>query len=326
MKARYGSLVLIPLALLLTLTGPGQGTVAAAALHTAGGPVSALPAPHQNQTSVDVPPPDMHHYAYLPIIYRPTPEPPPPPPLNCNTGSSYASGIAYRGETPPIIPANFHPDKNLAVRGYVNAGTQLSGPTGQSGDYYTEGPRAPKLNGLFSPSRLPSPFYLYQVHDWNWNHSILPYHGTPGTLLEAGTMISLPATIGELITVPSSGYDIGAGMEVIVLYADASRLTIRIGRDDTGGTVPNLPGYEHPGVGGYVIHIEGICVDPSLLALYQSLDQNGTGPRYNNYSFNLPTLAAGQPVGKASSTRVGVAIRDSGQFTLAQLQDWWVLP
>ncbi len=307
MKTRFMSLALISLAFLLALPQPGQAPVAAeaATASVAQPPVSVLPAPSLGSQLGDVIVASPPYTAYLPLVRK--------SPFNCYTGSSYARGIVYRGETPPIIPASIHPDKNLAIRGYRNAGTTVPGPTDQSGDYYTQGPRAPKLYDLFSPRRTPTPFYNYQVGNWVWNHD-LPTHGYTTTFQALGTMIFLPATVGQLVTVPSSGYTIGAGMEVIVLYADSSRITLKIGREDTVA-------------GGYTIHIEGICVDPNLVALYQSLDQDGMGPRYNNGSFDLPTLASGQPVGVASSNRFGVCIRDgAGTFMDARLKDWWVMP
>jgi hypothetical protein len=239
--------------------------------------------------------------------------------FNCTTGSSYSAGVAYRGEWPPILQASQHPDKNLAIRSYLNDNTTSSSYSATCSVGYDT--NAPKLYGLLSPALIPGVsnlFHNYQVYDWN---GAMPY--VRGAPLVTGSMVSFSVSLGATIYVPPSGYSIGQGMEVLVLYADSSRITLKFGRDDTAGTVPWDPSFTHEGVGGYVIHIEGICVDPNLVSLYQSVDAYPNGPRYTQNQFTLPNLASGQPIGKANHTTFGVAIRDSGTFEDARLKDWW---
>jgi len=65
-----------------------------------------------------------------------------------------------------------------------------------------------------------------------------------------------------MIHVPASGYDIGGGYEVLVLYASTQRITLKYTLED------NV-------VEGYTLHIEHICVDPTLLALYERWNDAG---------------------------------------------------
>lgn len=93
------------------------------------------------------------------------------------------------------------------------------------------------------------------------------------------------------------------GFRVLVLYADADRITFKYTRSDTI-------------VGGYALHIEGIQVDPNLLALYQRMNSAGRG--------NLPALRERQPFGTAKTTEVKVAVRDNGAFMEPRSRkDWW---
>ena len=111
-------------------------------------------------------------------------------------------------------------------------------------------------------------------------------------------------TPGETIHVPSSGYAIGRGYEVLVLYATEERITLKYTPHD------NV-------VNGYTIHVENVCVEPSLLALYQqwNADQGRA---------ELPALEAGQAFGRARGWEIGVAIRDAGTFMDPRSdKDWW---
>ena len=99
------------------------------------------------------------------------------------------------------------------------------------------------------------------------------------------------------------GYLEQSGYEVLVLYASPDRITLKYTPED------NV-------VRGYTIHIEDVCVEPSLLGLYQTLNQ--TGRR------RLPALWAGQAFGRAKGDAIKVAIRDSGVFfDPRSRQDWW---
>jgi hypothetical protein len=90
---------------------------------------------------------------------------------------------------------------------------------------------------------------------------------------------------------------------VLVLYANPQRITLKYTRED------NV-------VHGYTLHLEGICVEPRLLALYTTW--NNSGRAY------LPALTAGQALGRAQGSEVRVAIRDSGTFLDPRSRkDWW---
>jgi hypothetical protein len=117
------------------------------------------------------------------------------------------------------------------------------------------------------------------------------------------TLAGMAVTPGEAIHVPNSGYDIGDGYQVLVLYASTERITLKYTRED------NV-------VYGYTLHVENICVEPTLLALYQSWNDAGRG--------HLPALRAGQAFGRARSDEIQVAIRDTGAFMDPRsCKDWW---
>lgn len=199
---------------------------------------------------------------------------------------------------PSPLPAEQNPDLNLALRGY----TPVNATRGLIDIEHPLDPKAPQLPGLFADNRTAVFTATYQVHDWNWttNTRGAPISDPPVTL--AG----LVTTQTETIRVPSSGYDIGrlpGGYEVMVLYASTNRITLKYTREDTVAT-------------GYTLHLENICVDPNLLAFYQSFNASGR--------VRLPAIYAGQGIGTAMGKELGVAIRDTGQFLDPRWrQDWW---
>ena len=140
---------------------------------------------------------------------------------------------------------------------------------------------------------------MYKVYDWDWGCNCR------GPLLTrwAVTLAGMGVAPGETIHVPSSGYEIGQGYEVLVLYATEERITLKYTRDD------NV-------VYGYTLHVENVCVEPRLLALYRAKNEAGR--------VELPALRAGQAFGRARGTEIGVAIRDTGQFLAPNSKgDWW---
>jgi hypothetical protein len=140
---------------------------------------------------------------------------------------------------------------------------------------------------------------VYQVYGWDWEHNRL---GSLVTDPEV-TMAGLAVTPGETIHVPDSGYTIGGGYEALVLYATPERITLKYTPDD------------HV-IWGYTLHVENICVEPRLLALYQSWNEAGRG--------RLPALRAGQAFGRARGSEIGVVIRDNGAFMDPRSRkDWW---
>jgi hypothetical protein len=197
---------------------------------------------------------------------------------------------------PTSRPAETHPDLNLIVRGYTPS------PAEKEYVFYygnaDEG--APQLSGLFGDDRLGTISSVYRVHDWEWGE-----YRRGKTLDDPEvTLAGLRVTPGEIIYLPPSGYTIGEGFDALVLYADPLRLTIKYTRED------NV-------VSGYTLHLENICPEPRLLAVYNNCNANARG--------HLPALYGGHALGRARGTELGVAIRDNGDFMDPRSsKDWWV--
>jgi hypothetical protein len=242
----------------------------------------------------------------IPVVEAPAPpvEPPPteppaeptepsPPPPSEIVGESYGDFPINSEPTTP--PAEQHADLNLAMRGYAPIGAH-KGLVDYSGG---TDPNAPQLPGLFADGRTPTFSTVYQVYGWDWERK---HRGEPVTNPEV-TMAGLAMTPGETVHVPHSGYTIGGGYTVLVLYATPERITLKYTPDD------------HV-IWGYTLHVENIHVEPRLLALYQSCNEAGRG--------RLPALRAGQAFGRARGNEIGVVIRDRGAFMDPRSRkDWW---
>ena len=228
-------------------------------------------------------------YIYLPMVGRNISCPIP--------GGSYGTVAVLSAPTNP--PAEVHPDLNLAMRGYTPTVSTL-GLVDLGGTL--SDPFAPQLATLFTDNRVPIFKRLFQVYDWDWVNNV---RGQPLTTWDV-TLVGVAVPQGEPVCTPTSGYDIGrqaTGFSVMVLYASANRITLKYTRED------NV-------INGYTIHIENINVDPSLLALYQSM--NNAGRSY------LPALYARQQIGRAITTELEIAIRDTGEFMDPRSRkDWW---
>jgi hypothetical protein len=223
--------------------------------------------------------------AYLPLVARAN-DPCVP------TGETY-------GTLAPIDPASGdmsqHPDVNLAIRGYTPT-TAFLGPVDYAGNV---DPNAPQLYKLFGDQRTPNFNAAYQVYRWDWTCNC---RGGPITKWDV-TLLGMQTTPGEIIHLPVAGYDVGSGYGALVLYAEPTRLTLKYTRAD------NV-------VAGYTLHLENICVDANLLALYQQLNAAGRS--------QLPALWPGQPLGRARTTEIDAAIRDTGSFLDPRSRkDWW---
>ena len=195
-------------------------------------------------------------------------------------------------------PAPQHADLNLSMRGYAptsaTAGLiEIGGATDS---------RAPQLRGLFADRRIPEFPTVYRVYDWNWGQG--PQGARAGLLSHYEvTLIGMQVTPGEIIYVPNAGYSIGEAMQVLVLYATLERVTIKYTRED------NV-------IDGYTLHIEGLCVEPTLQAIYDDRDRNDRR--------QLVALGAGHPLGRAREAEIRVAIRDKGTFMDPRTRkDWW---
>lgn len=240
---------------------------------------------------------DPAHLAFLPAVpFRipwpvPTASPSPAPDVCAAVGGTFAS--TPLGGPPTDRPAEVHPDLNLAIRGFTpsDAPAALVDYGGE-----TDG-RAPKLAGLLG--RLPHFSATYRVFHWDWDSA---RRGGPITEWPV-TLLGLATTPAEPVRVPDSSYGIGQGFMVLVLYAADERVVLKYTRDD------NV-------VRGYTIHLEGVCVDPALRALYERRNREGRR--------ELPGLRAGQAFARARGTEIRVAIRDAGSFMDPRSRkDWW---
>lgn len=208
-------------------------------------------------------------------------------------------GVAYGtlpvAGPPTDRPAAQHPDINLAIRGYTPTTAAL-----RLVEYGGEGDAlAPQLDTLFGDRRVPTFTSAFRVYKWDWDCNCRgePNDNWPVTLLGMGV------APGEVIRTPDSGYDIGGGHDVLVLYAAPGRLTLKYTRED------NV-------VSGYTIHLENVCVEPRLLSLYRAANAAGRD--------QLPALRGGQPLGRALGGEIMAAVRDTGTFLDPRSRkDWW---
>ncbi|MEZ4680618.1 MAG: hypothetical protein R2932_41020 [Caldilineaceae bacterium] len=235
---------------------------------------------------------------YLPIVARqaavdsPSPTPPATPEPAFNA-------IPIAG-APSDRPAAEHPDLNLAIRSYVSTSGELTlvnndGPTDTN---------APQMNAIFQPARLPTFTALYQVHDWDWACGATGCRRDP-LQTPPVTLVAMATTPGEALHIPSRGPQIYAGgYKALVLYADATRITLAYTRDDTAAV-------------GYIVHMEDIRVMSTLLTLYQEKDAAGR--------HELPALHNDEPFATAAGASIKLAIRDTGSFMDPRSRkDWWV--
>jgi hypothetical protein len=216
-----------------------------------------------------------------------------PPGCQPIPGASYATLPVYT--PPPNPPAASNADINLEIRGWQQTNAYAGLVTYNGGS----DPNAPQLNGLFTDNRLPVFSAVYQVYNWNWSTNSRGSLDTDWPVTLAGFRVQP----GEVIQAPPSGYDVGQGYTAIVLYATTRQITLTYTSNDSI-------------VYGYAVHVEGVCVEPSLLALYQQMDSAGRS--------RLPALSGRQPFGRANGAEIQVAIRDAGTFMDPRSQkDWW---
>jgi hypothetical protein len=153
---------------------------------------------------------------------------------------------------------------------------------------------------------------VYRVNQWLWepNECGGQAHGCPGAAIADWpvTLIGLTTTAGEAIYPPGRRAEIyGGGYIALVLYAAERGITLGYTRRDSVAA-------------GYVIHLENVCVDPNLLALYRA-QHNTAGWRIGN---RLPALRNQQALGVALGDELLVAVRDNGNFLDPRSRkDWW---
>ena len=228
-----------------------------------------------------------NHYVFVPLALG--------QPLGCEPIPGVEYGTLDVDGPPTDRPAELHADLNLALRGY-----QVTDAYRGLVDYDgSDDSNAPQLNTLFPDRRVPAFTTVYQVYDWDWDCNcradLLAYPDV--------TLAGMGVVPGEVLALPDSGYDIGSGYEALVLYATEERITLKYTRED------NV-------VRGYTIHVENVCVEPSLLALYRTWNDAGRG--------RLPALRGRQPFGRARGGEIGVAIRDTGTVMDPRArQSWW---
>ncbi len=214
-------------------------------------------------------------------------------PYPASSNNSYGSIEIL--SAPTDKPAAEHPDINLSVRGYVptNGNTSLVNLDGDTDI------KAPKLTTLLDNNPYPPIIKLYKVYDWDWSS------GNRGGLIKDpdATLFGIQASPGEPLRVMQSGYDIGGGYQVMVLYATRDSITLKYSRED------NV-------VIGYTIHIQDIWVDPNLVSSYEQFNAGGRG--------SLPALRGGEIFGVARTNEVKIAICDTGAFMdVRSRKDWW---
>jgi len=205
-------------------------------------------------------------------------------------------------------PGSSHGDLSLSLRGY----TPIQGSTGLVFYAGATDADAPQLAGLFQPNRAAVIEAVYRVNQWIWEAQQCGGNGhgcagPPITDWEV-TLIGLGVTPGEIISIPERNAPIyGGGYRALVLYADEQQITLGYARRDTVAA-------------GYVIHLEGVCVDPNLLALHRRQhDANGW-----RVTGSAPALRNDQALGIASGSQLKVAIRDHGSFMDPRSsKDWW---
>ena len=197
-------------------------------------------------------------------------------------------------------PAAEHGDLNLALRGFVETDATLAlidvgGHTDSN---------APQMAGIFDPPRLPTFTKAYRVHEWDWGCDDNGCRADPIASPEV-TLIEMAVSVGEPISIPTRSPRIYPGeYKVLVLFAEASRITFAYTREDTAAK-------------GYVVHMEGLRVDPALVALYNQMNAQGRS--------NLPALRNGERLGNATGSTIKVVMRDSGSFMDPRVRkDWWM--
>ncbi|MBN1260883.1 MAG: hypothetical protein JXB35_09405, partial [Anaerolineae bacterium] len=221
---------------------------------------------------------------FLPLLqrsYRPACTPIP--------GVSYEALWVDRGGAPPP-DAEHDPGYNLGLLDY-EVTDAYKGLVNYGGD---TDPHAPQLVHLFGPPRLPVFSEVYRLY-----HA----YGQPITDWPV-TMAGFEVSPLEIIHLPESGYRIepSTDHQALVIYASEDRIAFNYGRRDT--------------LAGYTIYVDGICVEPTLLALYRQLDAEGR--------VYLPALSGGEPFGRAHDVEIRVVIRDCGSAMDPRARkDWW---
>jgi hypothetical protein len=238
-------------------------------------------------------PDDLNRKVYLPAAARSGAGALPACP---ETGTQYA--LIAVPPPPTDRPAARHADLNLSLRG-ASPITAYLGLVDYGGETDAD---PPQLRSVFSDHRMPRFSSTHRVYDWNWGCGA---DGCPSAPISSPpvTLLGMATATGEKLMAPGRTAQISPGSVALVLYAEERRVTIKYTHDDNVRY-------------GYTAHVENICVDPKLLALYRSANAAGRG--------SLPALRAGQPIGTAAGDEIQVAVRDTGAFLDPRSRkDWW---
>ena len=204
-----------------------------------------------------------------------------------------------------------HPDINLKIRNWAGP---FSGKKEFIEEFHPVGsdaldPKAPELNTLLNNNPHPAIINLYKVYDWNWetNTKKNTFCQRPKDLppsFDFFSLVGFQAPFQTDILVPVSGYDIGNGNTVLILYADSNSITLKYTAEDDV-------------VAGYTIHLQNFSVDSKILEAYNQANSQGRQ--------ELPALHGGCKIGTANNSgEILVAIRDTGSFMDPRwFYDWW---
>lgn len=254
--------------------------------------------PLQAQARTDTPPPGTIptvHRTYLPLLLSAAGV----DAAECPLTSARTYNMVPVDGPPADHPDVLHADLNLALRGYVPVDAHL-GLVDING---SADPDAPQMGGIFLDSRIPTFTSAHRIYEWDWSCG---EHGCRSNQLTTRevTLLGMATSPGEPLSLPARSPRIYPdNLIALVLYAEKTRITLGYTRHDS--VAP-----------GYAVHMEQVCVDPALLALYQEANQQGRG--------HLPALRAGEILGTAMTTEIRVAIRDRGTFMDPRSRkDWW---
>ncbi len=270
---------------------------------------------------------DYRYHVFLPIVMKNYPPPPPTPPApTCPATSNASFDLLSTLGAPIDHPDYLHGDLNLSLRGYdpYTAPDETTGFIDYNGATASDPPQLSQLTTFYANNPFPGFAALYQVYGWIWNPTanpnicggnpdgcvgpIMTYNPAEGRYWDI-TMTGLTTTPGEKVYLPTRSAELDPALhaKALVLYAEETRLTLGYTRDDT---IAN----------GYAVHLENVCVDPNLLALYRA-QVNPDGTRKTG---NLPALSNGQSLGTALADEMQVVIRDRGAFMDPRSRkDWW---
>jgi hypothetical protein len=236
---------------------------------------------------------------FLPLVSSSPTAPAQSPVIDCPATSNRSYDLIPIEPPSTDRPAEIHGDLNLALRGYgaTNALLKIIDVDGLADD------NAPQFSGIFGDARTPQFTSAHRVYDWDWGCSADGCRSAQLTPREV-SLLGLGMSPGEAISIPSRGPRIYAGdYKVLVLYATEDRVTLGYTRRDS--VAP-----------GYTVHMEKLCTDPNLVALYRQANANGRT--------SLPALRNGEVLGTARAGEILVSIRDKGTFMEPRSRkDWW---